>query len=66
LPYFEKMLPEFQGPYPLSFADNGALIGMTQRFGPFSFVVNTNKISRKYAEDQGFKLFLDYKQIRSK
>jgi spermidine/putrescine transport system substrate-binding protein len=61
LPYFEKMLPEFQGPYPLSFADNGALIGMTQRFGPFSFVVNTNKISRKYAEDQGFKLFLDSK-----
>ena len=61
LPYFEKMLPEFQGPYPLSFADNGALIGMTQRFGPFSFVVNTNKISRKYAEDQGYKLFLDSK-----
>jgi len=32
---------------------------MTQRFGPFSFVVNTDKISRKMAEDQGFKLFLD-------
>ncbi len=32
---------------------------MLQRFGPFSFVVNTNKISRDMAEDQGFKLFLD-------
>ena len=32
---------------------------MVQRFGPFSFVVNTNKISRQTAEDEGFKLFLD-------
>lgn len=59
LPYFDKMAPEFAAPYPLSFADNGDLIGMPQRYGPFSFVVNTDKISREMAEDQGWKLFLD-------
>ena len=32
---------------------------MVQRFGPFSFVVNTDKISVEMAEDQGWKLFLD-------
>ena len=60
LPYFESMLPEFQGPYSLSLDSSGQeLIGMVQRFGPFCFVVNTNKISRDLAEDQGYKLFLD-------
>ncbi len=58
-PYFEKMLPEFAAPYPLAYADDGNLIGMPQRYGPFSFVVNTDKISREMAEDQGWKLFLD-------
>jgi len=59
-PYFEKMMPEFQGPYPYALDATGKdLIGMVQRFGPFSFVVNTNKVSQDMAEDQGFKLFLD-------
>ncbi len=58
-PYFDKMLPEFAAPYPLAYADDGELIGMPQRYGPFSFVVNTDKISREMAEDQGWKLFLD-------
>jgi len=59
MPFFEQMLPRFAAPYPLSFADDGNLIGMPQRFGPFCFVVNTDKISRKTAEDQGWNLFLD-------
>lgn len=59
MPYFEKMLPEFAAPYPLAFADDGELLGMPQRYGPFSFVVNTDKISRKMAEDEGWNLFLD-------
>lgn len=59
MPYFDKMLPEFAEPYALSFADDGELIGMPQRYGPFSFVVNTNVISREMAEDQGWNLFLD-------
>ncbi|MGB8622436.1 MAG: PotD/PotF family extracellular solute-binding protein, partial [Paracoccaceae bacterium] len=58
MPYFDRMLPEFAKPYPLAFADDGNLIGMPQRFGPFSFVVNTDKISRETAEDQGWNLFL--------
>ncbi|MEL6965703.1 MAG: PotD/PotF family extracellular solute-binding protein [Pseudomonadota bacterium] len=60
LPYFESMLPEFADPpYALAFADDGNLIGMPQRYGPFSFVVNTDVISREMAEDQGWNLFLD-------
>ncbi|MDU9002585.1 ABC transporter substrate-binding protein [Sedimentitalea todarodis] len=58
VPYFDKMLPEFKD-YPLSYAEDGELIGMPQRYGPFSFVVNTDKISREMAEDQGWNLFLD-------
>lgn len=58
MPYFDKMLPEFKE-YPLSFAEDGELIGMPQRYGPFSFVVNTDVISREMAEDQGWNLFLD-------
>jgi spermidine/putrescine transport system substrate-binding protein len=61
LPYFAKMSPEFSAPYPLAFAESGELIGMPQRYGPFSFVVNTDKISRETAEDQGWSLFLDPK-----
>ncbi len=29
------------------------LMGMAQRYGPYSFVVNTDKVSRAAAEDQG-------------
>ena len=58
--YFETMLEEFQGPYPLAYDASGEnLIGMVQRFGPFCFVVNTDKISRGMAEDEGYQLFLD-------
>lgn len=58
MPHFDKMLPEFEN-YPLAFSSNGDLIGMPQRYGPFSFVVNTDVISRKMSEDQGWNLFLD-------
>lgn len=59
-PYFETMMDEFKGPYSLALDESGEnMIGMVQRFGPFSFVVNTDVISREMAEDQGFKLFLD-------
>ena len=61
MPYFDKMLPEFSKPYPLAFAENGDLLGMPQRYGPFSFVVNTDKISRETAEDEGWNLFFDPK-----
>ncbi len=63
-PYYEKMLPYFHdakgGPIKWALDPTGKdLIGMTQRFGPFSFVVNTKKISKAMAEDQGYQLFLD-------
>ncbi|MGA0534140.1 ABC transporter substrate-binding protein [Hansschlegelia sp. KR7-227] len=59
-PFFDKMLPEFKAPYRWAMSDDGAeLLGMAQRFGPYSFVVNTDKVSRKTAEEQGWDLFND-------
>jgi spermidine/putrescine transport system substrate-binding protein len=59
-PYFEKMLPAFKPPYKWAMDDSGEhLLGMAQRFGPYSFVVNTDKISREAAEDQGWDLWND-------
>jgi spermidine/putrescine transport system substrate-binding protein len=57
MPYFERM--GAFADYPLAFAEDGELIGMPQRYGPFSFVVNTDVISQEMAEDQGWQLFLD-------
>lgn len=59
-PYFEKMLPAFKPPYRWAMSEDGKdLLGMAQRFGPYSFVVNTDKISRATAEDQGWDLWND-------
>jgi spermidine/putrescine transport system substrate-binding protein len=59
-PYFSKMMPEFKAPYKWAMDDSGAeLLGMAQRFGPYSYVVNTDKVSREAAEDQGWSLFSD-------
>lgn len=59
-PYFDKMMPAFKPPYKWAMDDSGSqLIGMAQRFGPYSFVVNTDKISRATAEDQGWNLWND-------
>jgi spermidine/putrescine transport system substrate-binding protein len=59
-PYFEKMLPAFKPPYRWAMSDDGKeLLGMCQRFGPYSFVVNTDKVSRATAEDQGWNLWND-------
>ncbi len=59
-PYFAKMLPDFAPPYKWALSEDGNdLLGMAQRFGPFNYVVNTNKISRATAEDTGWDLFND-------
>ena len=59
-PFFDTMLPEFKAPYRWAMSDDGKdLLGMAQRFGPYSFVVNTDKISRATAEEQGWNLFND-------
>jgi spermidine/putrescine transport system substrate-binding protein len=59
-PYFADMLPQFKAPYEWAMsADGTELLGMPQRFGPFNYVVNTNKISRATAEDVGWDLFND-------
>ncbi len=59
-PYFEKMLPGFEPPYKWAMSEDGKdLLGIAQRFGPYSFVVNTDKVSRATAEDQGWDLWND-------
>lgn len=59
-PYFDKMLPGFEWPYKWAMsADGNDLLGIIQRFGPYSFVVNTDKVSRATAEDLGWDLFND-------
>ena len=59
-PFFERMMPEFHPPYPWAMDESGEhLIGMAQRFGPYSFVVDTDKVSRETAEDQGWDLWND-------
>ena len=55
-PYFERMLPQFDRLYGWARDAEGVLIGICQRFGPFNLVVNTNRIDRASAEDQGFEL----------
>ncbi|MDR1789835.1 MAG: PotD/PotF family extracellular solute-binding protein [Opitutaceae bacterium] len=53
---------EKKGITPFALTPDGKeLLGLVQRFGPFSFVVNTKKISRAMAEDQGLPLFMDPK-----
>lgn len=59
-PYFDTMLPQFKPPYKWAMSDDGSeLLGMAQRFGPYSFVVNTDVIARSTAEEQGWDLFND-------
>ena len=55
-PHFERMLPEFSRLYAWARDAEGVLIGICQRFGPFNLVVNTHRIDRASAEDQGFEL----------
>ena len=45
-PFFETMLEAFKPPYKWAMSEDGNdLLGIAQRFGPYSFVVNTDKIS---------------------
>jgi spermidine/putrescine transport system substrate-binding protein len=59
-PYFAQMLPGFEWPYRWAMSEDGKdLLGIVQRFGPYSFVVNTDKVSRETAQDVGWDLFVD-------
>jgi spermidine/putrescine transport system substrate-binding protein len=59
-PFFASMMPAFKPPYRWAMSEDGTeLLGMAQRFGPYSFVVDTDKISRSAAEDQGWDLWND-------
>jgi len=42
-----------------AFSDDGFLLGIPQRFGPFNMVVNTRRLSRNTAESEGFNIIRD-------
>lgn len=54
--YRQSIHPVYESLLPWSYAEDGSLIGIGQRFGPFNLVVNTSAISQASAEDQGFGL----------
>ena len=56
---FDRMLPGFSRLYRWARGNDGAFIGICQRFGPFNLVVNARRIDRASAEDQGFDLAND-------
>lgn len=59
-PYYEQMLPRFHPPYKWAMSFDGEhLLGMIQRFGTWNFVVNSDVISKKEAEEGGWDLFND-------
>lgn len=59
-PYFDRMMPEFKAPYRWAMSEDGNdLLGIAQRYGPYSFVINEDKIERATAEDQGWDLWND-------
>lgn len=59
-PYFDRMMPEFKAPYRWAMSEDGnELLGMAQRYGPYSFVINEDRIARATAEDQGWDLWND-------
>jgi len=54
-----NLLPEFDRLAHWAQDNNGNLAGICQRFGAFNLVVNTSRIDRQSAEDQGFNLAHD-------
>ncbi len=58
--HVERMLPQFAHLYRWAHSrDGGAILGICQRFGPFNLVVNTDRLARSTAEDEGFDLAND-------
>ena len=59
-PYYDRMIDRFKWPYKWAHSNmDGKLLGMVQRFGPMSFVINTNKISKASARSEGYKIALE-------
>jgi spermidine/putrescine transport system substrate-binding protein len=60
-PYFKDFPPRYQWPFAWAMADDGNLLGMPQRYGPFNFVISSKGISKETAQDEGWNLFNDPK-----
>lgn len=60
---FEPHVRNFSTPFSRftqpALGDDGSIIGIPQRCGPFNLVINTNKVSPGLARAQGFRLALD-------
>ena len=58
--YYDRMIDRFSWPYKWAHSNkDGRLLGMVQRFGPMSFVVNTEKISKAAARSEGYDIALE-------
>lgn len=54
--YRQDIHPLYEDLLEWSYDQQGNLIGLGQRFGPFNLVVNTDAISRQTAQNEGFNL----------
>jgi len=61
VPYFNKLSKRYQWPYKPAMSPNGKVIGLPTRVGTFGMVVNTDKISKKTAQEEAYKITLDPK-----
>ena len=57
--YKQDIHPIYDALLHWSYADNGDLIGIGQRYGPFNLVINNQMIDEASARDQGFNLAND-------
>jgi len=60
-PFFANYPPRYQWPFEWAMSDDGKLLGMPQRYGPFNFVINEKAMSKQFAEQEGWNLFTDPK-----
>ncbi len=58
-PLYEMNVPEFAWPYKWAMADDGALLGMIQRYGPSGIAMNTSLMDPAEVEQGGYAGMID-------
>ncbi|MGR3783544.1 MAG: ABC transporter substrate-binding protein [Albimonas sp.] len=58
-PLYAMNVPEFAWPYKWAMADDGALLGMIQRYGPSGVAINSSLIDAAEIEDGGYAALID-------
>jgi len=56
-PEYNRLLPQFESLYEWTRSrDGNDIVGVCQRFGPFNIVINEDRIARRTAESDGFRM----------